>query len=278
MNLETDRKSWIGKPLPRKEEGRLLRGLGKFADDIKLREMLYLRFVRSSYAHARLVSLDCSAAESQVGVVCTLSGNEIESVTRPFIEIGPDPCAKIRDYPLAVDKVRYQGEPVAAVVADSPAIADDAAELIQVEYEPLEPVVDAEQALKDESILHQGAGTNKVWNGVFEYGDVDKAFQNADYVITIDRLHFHRFSSTPLENNVVIGQWDPKDDHIYYWCNNSFPSFAIQFLAAHLNIPIDRIRVQTFDIGGSFGIKITNYPQMAVCALASKKAAGRPVK
>ena len=81
-----------------------------------------------------------------------------------------------------------------------------------------------------------------------------------------------------VENNVVIGQWDSKDDRIYYWCNNSFPSFAIQFLAAHLNIHIDRIRVQTFDIGGSFGIKITSYPQMAVCALASKKAGGRPIK
>ena len=95
-------------------------------------------------------------------------------------------------------------------------------------------------------------------------------------MVNIDRMHFHRFSSTPLENNVVIAQWDPKDERIYFWCNNSFPSFAIQFLAAHLHVHIDRIRVQTYDIGGSFGIKITSYPQMAVCALASKKAGGRP--
>jgi len=113
---------------------------------------------------------------------------------------------------------------------------------------------------------------------VFEYGDVEKALKEAASVVHIDRLHFHRFSSTPLENNVVIGQWNPKDDHIYYQCNNSFPSFAIQFLAAHLGIPIDRVRVETSDIGGSFGIKITSYPQMAVCALASKKAGGRPIK
>src|SRR5207248_9456468 len=110
------------------------------------------------------------------------------------------------------------------------------------------------------------------------YGDVEQAFRDAASVVTIDHLHFHRFSSTPLENNVVIGQWDPKDDRIYYSCNNSFPSFAIQFLSAHLNVHIDRIRVQTADIGGSFGIKITNYPQMAVCALASKKSGGRPIK
>jgi CO/xanthine dehydrogenase Mo-binding subunit len=271
-------KRWVGQPLPRKEENRLVRGRGKFADDIKLRDMLYLRFIRSPYAHAKILSIDVSPAEGLPGVVCTLTGAEIAPLTEPFIEIGPEPFAKIKDYPLAVSKARYQGEPVAALVATSPAIADDAAELIQVEYEPLGPVVDGEQALEDKSLLHEEAGTNRVWNGTFEYGDVDRVFTDAAYIVNIDRLHFHRFSSTPLESNVVIAQWDPKDERIYYWCNNSFPSFAIQFLAAHLNVPIDRIRVETSDIGGSFGIKITSYPQMAVCILASKKAGGRPVK
>jgi CO/xanthine dehydrogenase Mo-binding subunit len=271
-------KNWVGQALPRKEENRLLRGRGKFADDIKLREMLYLRFVRSPYAHAKIVSVDVSAAEALAGVVGTLTGAEIAAQTQPFIEIGPDPCSRIKDYPLAVSKVRYQGEPVVAIVAESPSLADDAAELVQVEYEALDPVVDAEAALTDKSVLHEEAGTNRVWNGVFEYGDVDKAFREAAYVVNIDRMHFHRFSSTPLENNVVIAQWNPKDERIYYECNNSFPSFAIQFLSAHLGVHIDRIRVETSDIGGSFGIKITSYPQMAVCALASKKAGGRPVK
>ena len=271
-------KNWVGQAVPRKEENRLLRGRGKFADDIKLREMLYLHFVRSPYAHARIVSIDTSEAEKIPGVVCTLRGSEIVSETQPFIEIAPDPGGKIRDYPLAVSKVRYQGEPVVAVVAESPGVADDGAEAVEIEYDALDPVVAAEQALTDASILHEEAGTNKVWNGVFEYGDVEQAFRDAAYVVEIDRMHFHRFSSTPLENNVVIAQWDPKDEHIHYWCNNSFPSFAIQFLAAHLEVQIDRIRVETFDIGGSFGIKITSYPQMAVCALASKKAGGRPIK
>ena len=269
---------WVGASLPRKEEDRLLRGRGKFADDIKLREMLYLRFVRSPYAHARVVKVDTRATEALPGVICALTGKEVAAQTQPFIEIGPDHAQKIRDFPMAADKVRYQGEPVAAVVAESPSIADDAAELVQVDYEPLDPVVDAEEALKDKSILHDDAATNKVWNGVWEHGDVEKAFKEAAYVVNIDRMHFHRFSSTPLENNVVIGQWDPKDQNIYYWCNNSFPSFAIQFLAAHLGVPIDRIRVQTFDIGGSFGIKNTSYPQMAICALASRKSGGRPIK
>ena len=273
-----EKTGWVGQSLPRKEENRLLRGRGRFADDIKLREMLYLRFVRSPFAHARVVSVDVSAAEALPGVVCTLTGAEIVPHTQPFIEIAPDAGGRIKDYPLAVGKVRYQGEPVVAIVAESPSIADDAAELVQIDYEALDPVVDAEEALKDKSLLHEEAGTNKVWNGVFEYGDVEKAFQDAAYVVQIDRMHFHRFSSTPLENNVVIGQWDPKDERIYYQCNNSFPSFAIQFLSAHLQVHIDRIRVQTADIGGSFGIKITSYPQMAVCALISRKAGGRPVK
>jgi len=136
---------------------------------------------------------------STPGVVCTLTGAEIAVQTQPFIEIGPEPFAKIKDYPMAASKVRYQGEPVAAVVAESPAIADDAAELVQVEYESLDPVVDAEEALQDKSLLHEEAGTNRVWNGVFEYGDVEKAFKDAAYIVNIDRLHFHRFSSTPLE-------------------------------------------------------------------------------
>jgi len=268
----------VGQALPRKEENRLLRGRGRFADDIKMREMLYLRFVRSPFAHAKILSIDISGAEKLPGVACVLTGAEIAPQTQPFIEIAPDAGGRIKDYPLAVSKVRYQGEPVVAIAGESPAIADDAAELVEIDYQQLEPVVDGEEALRDQSILHEEAGTNKIWNGVFEYGDADQAFKEAAYVIHIDRMHFHRFSSTPLENNVVIGHWDPKDERIYYSCNNSFPSFAIQFLAAHLGVHIDRIRVQTADIGGSFGIKITSYPQMAVCALASKKAGGRPVK
>ncbi|MGA7908074.1 MAG: molybdopterin cofactor-binding domain-containing protein, partial [Candidatus Sulfotelmatobacter sp.] len=273
-----DGQRWVGVSLPRKEEDRLLRGRGKFADDIKLRAMLYLRFVRSPYAHARVMSVDTSAAEMMAGVVCTLTGKEIASQTQPFIEIGPDHAQRIRDYPMATDKVRYQGEPVAAVIAESPSLADDAAELIQVEYEPLDPAIDPEEALADHSVLHEEAGTNRVWSGVWEFGDLEKAFAEAAYVVNIDRMHFHRFSSTPLETNVAIAEWNLKDDRIYYWCNNSFPSFAIQFLASQLKVHIDKIRCQTFDIGGSFGIKITSYPQMSVCALASKKAGGRPVK
>ncbi|HTC79076.1 MAG TPA: molybdopterin cofactor-binding domain-containing protein, partial [Terriglobales bacterium] len=278
QDLPSAQPPWVGQPLQRKEEMRLVRGKGKFVDDIQLRDMLYLQFVRSPYAHAEIKNVDTSAAEKSPGVVCTLTGAEVAQLTDPFFEIGPEPSSKILDYSLAVTRARYQGEPVAAVVATSRAAAADAAELIQVDYQPLPVVVDAEESLKDQTILHPTAGTNKIWNGVFEYGDVEKAFSDAAHVITIDRLHFHRFSSTPLENNAVIAHWDERDERLYFWTNNSFPTIGIQLVAPALRIHIDKVRVQTHDIGGSFGIKITNYPQMTACALASRKAGGKPVK
>ncbi|MBI3667710.1 MAG: xanthine dehydrogenase family protein, partial [Acidobacteria bacterium] len=277
-NSQTETAPWIGKALRRREEARLVEGQGKFVDDYKMLDMLYLRLVRSPYGHARITRIDISKAEAHPGVVCTLTGPEVAGLVRPFMEIGPGPAQKIIDYPMGADRVRYQGEPVAAVVAAPRLAAEDAAELVEVEYEALDPVMDAEEALKDETILHEAAGTNVVWRGHFEYGDVDKAFAEAAYVVHIDKLHFHRFSSTPLETNAVIARWDPQDDRIDFLSNNSFPAIGIQLLSPALGVPIDRIRVQSHDIGGSFGIKITNYPYMAICALASKKAGGLPVK
>jgi CO/xanthine dehydrogenase Mo-binding subunit len=269
---------WVGQSVARKEEARLLRGQGKFVDDYRLQGTLQVKFVRSAYAHARITSMDVERAATAPGVALVLTGAQVAKLVQPFIEIGPDPGGKILDYPMAVDKVRFQGEPVAAVVAESIEAAEDAAELVRVDYESLPAVVDAEEALRDHSVLHPSSGTNLVWQGEFEYGDVDGAFRDAAHVIEIDRLHFHRFSSTPLENNVVIAQWDASDNQIYFWCNNSFPAFAIQFLSPSLGVGIDQIHFQSHDIGGSFGIKITNYPYMAVCALASRACGGRPVK
>jgi 2-furoyl-CoA dehydrogenase large subunit len=115
-------------------------------------------------------------------------------------------------------------------------------------------------------------------SGQFDYGNVDKAFKQAAHVVHIKRLHFHRFSSTPLENNAVIAQWDRGDDRIDFWGNNSFPTIGLQLLGMALGVRMDQMRFQSHDIGGSFGIKITNYTYMGVAALASKKAGGRPIK
>jgi CO/xanthine dehydrogenase Mo-binding subunit len=270
--------NWVGQPIQRKEEDRLVRGKGIFVDDQKLTGMLHIRFVRSSYGHARIVRVDVSKATALPGVICTLTGVEVKSLVQPFIEIGPDVGQKIADYPMAVEKVVYQGEPVAAVVAETRMAAEDAAELVEVEYDPLSPIMTTEDALKDEILVHPEMGTNRNWHGLFEYGKVEKAFKQAAHVVHIGRLHFHRFSSTPLENNAMIAVWDSRADYIEYWSNNSFPSFAAQFLSPALGVRIDQIHMKSFDIGGGFGIKITNYPYMALCALASRKAGGRPVK
>jgi hypothetical protein len=208
---------WTQKSIPRKEDGRLIRGQGKFVDDYKFPGMLHMVLHRSPYGHARINSVDTSEAEKAPGVVCVLTGEEIAKQVQPFLEIGPDPGAKIIDYPMAVGNARYQGEPVAAVVAETRMQAEDAAELIQVDYDVLPAVVDTEEAFTDKTILHESSGTNLVWRGQFDYGNVDKAFKQAAHIVRIDRLHFHRFSSTPLENNAVVAQWDPGDDRIDFW-------------------------------------------------------------
>src|SRR5712664_4043128 len=137
---------WVGQPIRRKEEDRLVRGKGIFVDDQKLTGMLHIRFVRSSYGHAKIAKVDVSRAAALPGVVCTLTGAEVKGMVKPFIEIGPDVGQKIADYPMAVDKVVYQGEPVAAVVAETRMIAEDASDLVEVEYEPLPPILSAEEA------------------------------------------------------------------------------------------------------------------------------------
>ena len=196
------------KHFARKEDNRLVRGLGRFVDDEGGGSALHCKLVRSPYAHAKILNIDTSAAEAMDGVVCTLVGSEVAAQTTKFIQMAPPPAANVVDYCMATDRVRFQGEPVAAVVARTPAIAADAVELVRVDYEPLPVVTDAVESLKDEVILHEASGTNKTWGSVFDWGEVDKAFAQADVVVEIDRLKFHRFSSTPLENYAVLANWE----------------------------------------------------------------------
>ncbi|UCG72042.1 MAG: xanthine dehydrogenase family protein molybdopterin-binding subunit [Chromatiales bacterium] len=264
-------------PLKRKEDERLVRGQGLFTDDVNEAGLLHLYILRSPYAHARVLHIDTSAADALPGVICTLTGSEIAELCDPYMQIAPPPAANIQDYPMAVDRVRYQGEPVAAVVAETPAIAMDGGQLIDVDYEPLDPVMDVATALEDKVVLHESAGTNRTWHGVFDYGDVDQAFADADHVIRIGPLHFHRFSSTPLETSACVAEWT-RHGSVEFLCNNSFPGFAQQLLAPALRLRTDQLRIRTYDVGGSFGNKIWNYLYMAIAALASRKTGGRRVK
>src|SRR5438045_7259973 len=156
--------------------------------------MGYVHFVRSPYAHARIKSVDVSTALELDGVYGTLTGDEVAILTDPFFELSTPPGANIKDYALAVGKVRHVGDPVAAVVARTRELARDAAELVEVEYEPLPIVLDGEEALTDEVVLHEDAESNTVWSGVFDWRDFDAAEAEADHVIRLALLQFDSFT------------------------------------------------------------------------------------
>src|SRR5207248_7028545 len=215
VEVQAPQKQWSGQSVPRKEDKRLTQGEGVFVDDVKRHGMGYVHFVRSPYAHAHITSIDVSAAEEIKGVYGTLTGEEVASLTDPFFQLSTPPGAHVKDYALPVGKVRYVGEPVVAVVAETRDLARDASELVEVEYEALPAVVDARRALDQETpVLHEDSGSNLMWEGVYEWGDLDAAFLEADRIVKINELHFHRFNSTPLETDGALveynrgtGQW-----------------------------------------------------------------------
>jgi CO/xanthine dehydrogenase Mo-binding subunit len=269
-------KQWSGQNVPRKEDKRLTQGQGLFVDDVKRHGMGYIHFVRSPYAHAHITSIDVSKAEEIKGVYGTLTGEEVASLTDPFFQISSVPGGNIKDYALAVGKVRYLGEAVVAVVAETRELARDASELVEVEYEPLEAVVDARKAL-DGPTLHDDAGGNLMWEGVYEWGDLDQAFAEADKVVKIDELHFHRFNSTPLETDGAVVEYNRGIAQWTLHTNNQFPGFAVIMMGPAMRVGIDKLRFVTQDIGGGFGNKITSHPQLVACCLLARKL-NRPVQ
>jgi CO/xanthine dehydrogenase Mo-binding subunit len=278
VEILAPQKQWSGQSVPRKEDKRLTQGQGVFIDDLKRHGMGYVHFVRSPYAHAHITSIDVSKAEEIKGVYGTLTGEEVASLTDPFFQLATPPGAHLKDYALALGKVRYVGEAVVAVVAETRDLARDASELVEVEYEPLPALVDARTALDDGTpVLHDDAGSNLMWEGVYEWGDLDAAFAEADRVVKIKELHFHRFNSTPLEcdgalveYNRGIGQWT-------IHTNNQFPGFAAIMMGPAMRTGLDKLRFVTQDIGGGFGNKITSHPQLVACCLLSRKL-NRPIQ
>jgi 2-furoyl-CoA dehydrogenase large subunit len=276
--VELERGVYKGQSLPRKEDRRLVQGHGVFVDDVRRHGMGYVHFVRSPYAHAKIVSIDVSAALALPGVYGTLTGDEVAILTDPFFQITTPPGANVKDYALAVGKVRYVGEPVAAVVAKTRELARDAADLVEVEYEPLPVVVDARRALdEDAPILHEEVGSNLSWTGVYEWGDLEAAFAQADHVVRIGELHFDRFNSTPLECDGALVEYNRGTGQWTIHSNNQFPGFAAIMMGPALRVGLDKLRFVSQDIGGGFGNKITSHPQLvALCLLARKLS--RPVQ
>ena len=272
------KRGWLGTSIPRKEDKRLVQGQGVFFDDVRRHGMGYVHFVRSPYAHAKIKSIDVSKALELEGVYGTLTGDEVAILTDPFFELSVAPGSEIKDYALAVGRVRHMGEPVAAVCASSRELARDAAELVEVEYEPLEVLVDGERALEDGApILHEDAGSNVVWSGVFDWGEYESALAEADHVVRIERLHFDRFSSTPLECSGAVVEFERATEQWTIFCNHQMPGVGAIWMGPALRVGLDKLRFVTHDIGGGFGNKICLHPQLTACCLLARKLK-RPVQ
>src|SRR6266540_1449501 len=269
-------RSWIGQPVKRVEDARLLTGRGRFIDDYApCADVHHAAIVRSPHAHARILGYDVSAALAMKGVVGVVTGDDVAKLTKPF-SVGV--TAPVRYYCAATDKARFVGEPVAVVVARSRYLAEDAAEAVVVRYEPLPAVVDVERALEANApVLHEAVGTNLAGHRRLVYGDPDRAFAEAEIVIR-ERFRYPKYSSTPIETYGVIARWDPLEAAYTLWSNFMGPFIMHPLTARVLGVPENKLRfVVPADIGGSFGIKSSMYPYMALMALAAR-CAGVPVK
>ncbi|MEE2822202.1 MAG: xanthine dehydrogenase family protein molybdopterin-binding subunit [Acidobacteriota bacterium] len=266
---------YVGQSVKRREDPRLLTGRGTFVDDIKMPNMHHAAILRSPRPHARIISIDPSKALAHPGVTTVLTGAEVGDKSLPF-PVGV--VAPFKYYSAAVDKVRYVGEPVAVVVASDRYVAEDALDLIEVEYDPLPPVVKPEDALDpDAAILHEELGNNIGCHRELDYGDVDGAFAEADLILK-ERFVFPRYSSLPLETYAVISDHDATTGVVTVRSNFMGPFSMHAVTARALNIDENKLRfIVPSDIGGSFGIKSSIYPYIVLISLAAIKA-GRPVK
>ncbi|MDD7968985.1 xanthine dehydrogenase family protein molybdopterin-binding subunit [Actinomycetospora lemnae] len=262
----------------RDEDAALVTGAGRFVDDLDpLPGTLVAAVVRSPHPHARIRGVDLAAARAHPGVAAVIGPDEVRAAVRPFPLSTSTPMPYL---PSGVDAVRYVGEPVAVVVAGDRYVAEDAAELVAVDYEPLDVVVDTREALGPEAVLlHPEAGTNVATDRTFTFGPVDETFARADHLVH-GEYTFPRYSSVPMEGYGVVAQWVDGADGpgVECWANFHGPFTMVPVAAGALGIPVSRFRMHVpADIGGSFGIKSGIYPYVVLMALASKHA-GRPVR
>ncbi len=266
-------KRWAGRRVLRKEDGKFITGRGNYVDDFALPGTLHAAIYRSPYPHARILSIDTSEAERLPGVEAVLTGRDTAGHTMKSLIPVP---VKLGYGALAIDRVRYVGEAVAAVAAADRYVAEDAVELIRAEYEPLDAVVDPEKAAKpDTPLLYDEMGTNVIWSDTFTFGDVDGAFAEADLTLA-KRFSIQRYTSTPLETFGCIARYDIGSDSYTFWSNDQRPGLTAGLLADALGVSQARVRLIIPDIGGGFGNK-RRAPYLLLAALLAKKA-GKPVK
>lgn len=270
---------FLGERIKRKEDPRLIRGGAHYVDDIKLDNMVIMAFVRSVYAHAKIKSIDVAAARALPGVIDVLTGEDLRG------KLGFVPCAagleglKVPDHPcLALDEVRYVGEPVAAVLAQDRYIARDACDKIEVDYEPLPAVTNPENALKKDSpLVHSKFSDNVAFVAKLDGGDLNKIKNDPNIKVIRQRLINQRLAPVAMETRGVIASYSHGEDALTVWSSTQIPHILKTQLAVMTGTDEARCRVITPEVGGAFGSKLNVYGEEGAACFAAKKL-GRPVK
>ena len=268
--------SLVGSRIKRREDPRLIMGRGTYVDDIQLPRMTYAAILRSPYAHARIRGIDVSKAKALPGVVAVMTGADLQGKnvpcgwTLPDIKVAPHPA-------LAVGKVRYTGDAVAVVVAEERYIARDALDLIEVDFEPLPVVVDAEQAIQPGAPqLHDEVPNNTTFVWKVGGGDIDKAFREAEVVVK-ERILNQRLIPNAIEPRGMVAQYTPGSGDLILWTATQIPHLVRLLLSMVIGIPEHKVRVIAPEVGGGFGSKLYLYPEEVIVATLARLT-GRPVK
>jgi carbon-monoxide dehydrogenase large subunit len=278
-------KKYVGQRMKRTEDPRLLTGQALFVDDVEIPGMLYAAFLRSDYAHARLQSIDVSAARERPGVVAVYTAEDMGDDWQPGPPlVSPPPTVEDivfhsrTQVPLVKDKVRLAGEPLAVVIAESRYIAEDALDDIVVDLEPLEAVIDLEKALKPNApVIHDDLDSNLASYLVQEKGDYAAAREKADLVIK-RRIIIDRGAAAAMENRGIVAHWDEKSQHLTLWDTTQAPIPVRNGLAGMFGLSTHQVRVIAPFVGGGFGPKIMMfYPEEVVLTWATLQL-GRPIK
>ncbi len=278
MTDQTSSQSYIGAPLRRREDVRFVTGRGQYLDDVRLPGMLHAAILRSPHAHARVRGIDASAALTLEGVVAVFSYADIADLAKT-IPMRVFPLPGLDDYlqtPLSADSVRHSGEAVAVVVAESRYLAEDALDVIEVDYEPLPAVTNVSAALTDAVVVHPANGTNLAGSAEINVGDIEAAFSEADYVRR-EEFHTNRHTANPLETRGLVACYDPEDGHLRVWGPTKVSHTNRAILARHLEIEEERIHFIEPDVGGGFGVRGEFYAEDFLIPFTSFKL-GRPVK
>ena len=264
----------------RPELARMVRGRGRFVDDIKLPGMCFAAFVRSDYAHANIVSIDTTAAMEVPGAIGVITPEEVLPHVNPVRPAAPGSSEFARPYdrfPVPPGKVTYVGDPIVAVAAETAHAAQDMAEAVVVKYEPLPVVLGAEQAIEpDAPVIHAGMDDNIVFHREFGGGDLERAFRQADLKLE-KTFSFPRQTGVPVEARGVIAHYDRGEERLSVWASCRSPHLVRTTISNVMRLPQHAVRVISPDVGGEFGIKGAAYPEGIILSFLSRKI-DRPVK